>query len=508
MAGQWRLRVTAPDSSVSERFLAAGEALVLGRGSRCEWRVFDRDLSRQHCAVRATPEGVEVEDLNSLNGLSRSWQRVSHVVLRAGEELSLGPNSRLRVLSLVEPEAVEPERFEALRLWFFIKGRGVLDLLMLPGQSLSVGSSCEEDLSFALKSFGAREFRWAYDERGLAVSALSLSGAATALRVNSGTTASKCLQLGDVVSLGDIDCYILRSIGAGHSRTLNAVCPRCRGLMSVGVSILREALSLETLKEECCHCRELGQLGPGERVLGFEDYSRRRLRVRMIRREYGLTWFCQSAQRVESPGLVAEARRRLEVLRSLRAACKARVLRVELGSGVLTYEEEWSDSWCLWPYPGWVRPLSVGMTVALALQLLNFLKDCQAESVFARLYVSNVYIRTEPDLRVFVQGYGLDDWHAALCCEADIDYGPWSLGLRAPEMGHWGGSDERTQIYDLGVIMSYSLTGSLPSECGALGLEDSVPGALRVVLERFLAEDPGRRPDAASAYKMLKSLSD
>ncbi|MCA1690638.1 MAG: FHA domain-containing protein, partial [Actinobacteria bacterium] len=49
-----------------QRFEVDGE-VVVGRGD-VDCVIDDAELSRRHIAVRATPAGIEIEDLGSLNG--------------------------------------------------------------------------------------------------------------------------------------------------------------------------------------------------------------------------------------------------------------------------------------------------------------------------------------------------------------------------------------------------------------------------------------------------------
>src|SRR5262249_16350916 len=58
------------------RDLRPGARLVIGRAESADVRVQHDSVSRAHLAVRATPEGVEVEDLGSFNGTRRGEDRL------------------------------------------------------------------------------------------------------------------------------------------------------------------------------------------------------------------------------------------------------------------------------------------------------------------------------------------------------------------------------------------------------------------------------------------------
>ena len=117
--------------------LARGEVKTLGRASPADWVVSDRSLSRVHARLRWLPEGVQVEDLGSKNGLTLDGERITSTLLRADSvQLRLG-HVRLSVrrhMAGVAPGLDDCERFlttldeELLRASTF---RRSLSLLML-----------------------------------------------------------------------------------------------------------------------------------------------------------------------------------------------------------------------------------------------------------------------------------------------------------------------------------------------------------------------------------------
>jgi pSer/pThr/pTyr-binding forkhead associated (FHA) protein len=65
---------------------------VFGRGAECHIRPNSDWVSRQHCMLRVTPDGVFVRDLGSRNGTLVNGTRVlGECRLGAGDQLQVGP---------------------------------------------------------------------------------------------------------------------------------------------------------------------------------------------------------------------------------------------------------------------------------------------------------------------------------------------------------------------------------------------------------------------------------
>jgi pSer/pThr/pTyr-binding forkhead associated (FHA) protein len=74
---------------------------VIGR-SHADIIISDPELSRQHAAIRPVPEGVELDDLGSLNGTWIDEQRItSPTTAHAGAKLRFG----ITVAEVVVPES-------------------------------------------------------------------------------------------------------------------------------------------------------------------------------------------------------------------------------------------------------------------------------------------------------------------------------------------------------------------------------------------------------------------
>ena len=104
-----KVEVTAgPDQGASVAS-EADAALGVGGSPDNALVLTDPTVSRYHLELRATPTGVRVEDLGSLNGTWLGDVRVETATVRAGTELRVG-DSVLRVLdgATVETEEEAP----------------------------------------------------------------------------------------------------------------------------------------------------------------------------------------------------------------------------------------------------------------------------------------------------------------------------------------------------------------------------------------------------------------
>ena len=73
------------------------EEFLIGRGSDCDLRLNDEDISRHHCLIRVRGQEATLSDLGSSNGTFVNGKRVlSQVALASVDEIRLG-NCRLLV---------------------------------------------------------------------------------------------------------------------------------------------------------------------------------------------------------------------------------------------------------------------------------------------------------------------------------------------------------------------------------------------------------------------------
>ncbi len=72
-------------------FPIVNELTLIGRGSECELRVPVLSVSRKHCELTVSDDGVSIRDLGSSNGTYVNNERVETHALQAGDRLVVGP---------------------------------------------------------------------------------------------------------------------------------------------------------------------------------------------------------------------------------------------------------------------------------------------------------------------------------------------------------------------------------------------------------------------------------
>ncbi len=88
-------------------------SVTLGRDSACDIRVPISAVSRKHCRIEVSDDGVTVTDLGSRNGTYRNEDQISEPQpLEAGDRLAVGPIVFTVQIDGV-PEPVEPPLLES-----------------------------------------------------------------------------------------------------------------------------------------------------------------------------------------------------------------------------------------------------------------------------------------------------------------------------------------------------------------------------------------------------------
>ena len=64
---------------------------VIGRREDCDLRIPVGDVSRKHCRLVRTDEGIRLEDLGSSNGTSVNGEPIKEMELNAGDTIGVGP---------------------------------------------------------------------------------------------------------------------------------------------------------------------------------------------------------------------------------------------------------------------------------------------------------------------------------------------------------------------------------------------------------------------------------
>ena len=86
----WILQRSEPsDEGVTFR-LRAGAVKTVGRAPRADFVLEAALVSRLHCRLTATDDGLEVVDLSSTNGTYVNDKRIKKATLAAGDRLRVG----------------------------------------------------------------------------------------------------------------------------------------------------------------------------------------------------------------------------------------------------------------------------------------------------------------------------------------------------------------------------------------------------------------------------------
>jgi transcriptional regulator with PAS, ATPase and Fis domain len=96
----FRLRVVGGDGAGTSHG-STNERVVIGTDPRADLVLSDSAISRFHCEIVVTPSGLEVRDLESLNGTLLDGVVVLHARLRDGSMLTLG---RTQIVCDIGPE--------------------------------------------------------------------------------------------------------------------------------------------------------------------------------------------------------------------------------------------------------------------------------------------------------------------------------------------------------------------------------------------------------------------
>ncbi len=83
---------------VAGRQFALSGKMLLGRDPACHIVLADKTVSRRHCTLEVTSEGIQVSDEGSANGTFVNGQRITQAVLHSGDSLQLG-GARFRFLT-------------------------------------------------------------------------------------------------------------------------------------------------------------------------------------------------------------------------------------------------------------------------------------------------------------------------------------------------------------------------------------------------------------------------
>ncbi|WP_236254362.1 FHA domain-containing protein [Mucisphaera calidilacus] len=88
-------------------FPVEGQRVVVGRAGGCDLRIPVASVSRRHCLIEVSDDGLRLRDLGSSNGTFRNGTRVEEATLDAGDHIEIGPVT-FRVLVNGQPDDGQP----------------------------------------------------------------------------------------------------------------------------------------------------------------------------------------------------------------------------------------------------------------------------------------------------------------------------------------------------------------------------------------------------------------
>ncbi len=123
------------DQSANVRKITVRHDIVIGRGSDCNLRLSSPQISRRHCFLRVSREGVTVTDLDSSNGTWVQGRRIPSGIrqdIGDGQQLSLGP---VKFVVYLKQEAVAASVLTSGTLHEVVNSHGGLQIDAGPGVS-------------------------------------------------------------------------------------------------------------------------------------------------------------------------------------------------------------------------------------------------------------------------------------------------------------------------------------------------------------------------------------
>ena len=90
--------------------LAVNQSVIMGRGSETNFRIPDPSISRKHCQIANTQQGLLIADLGSSNGTYVNGQRLATgwAPLRPNDQVILGQNE-VRVIGYENQQQQQPK---------------------------------------------------------------------------------------------------------------------------------------------------------------------------------------------------------------------------------------------------------------------------------------------------------------------------------------------------------------------------------------------------------------
>jgi pSer/pThr/pTyr-binding forkhead associated (FHA) protein len=86
------LHVCNADGAMLKAYaLGEKEEVLIGREDGCDIQISSRTISREHCAIERTDDGLVLKDLDSSSGTFVDGDRIESIPLSSGMEARVGP---------------------------------------------------------------------------------------------------------------------------------------------------------------------------------------------------------------------------------------------------------------------------------------------------------------------------------------------------------------------------------------------------------------------------------
>ncbi|MFC5700042.1 serine/threonine-protein kinase [Cohnella faecalis] len=148
------------------------------------------------------------------------------------------------------------------------------------------------------------------------------------------------------------------------------------------------------------------------------------------------------------------------------------------------------------------RKLSFGQVLQMTIQLCEVLQYLHGQApaiVYRDLKPSNVIIDSRD--RAVLVDFGIARWHRPNAVSDTLQLG--TPGFASPEQLLGKQSDERSDLYGLGALVYFLLTGGFfairRNRHSEKFVVEAVPRAFREMVELLLSEDPSHRPKSAAS---------
>lgn len=474
-------------------YLEEGQKVTLGRGSQCDLVVLDAVISRAHCTVHNRGNQCYVEDLNSRNGTNVNGERIAGpCVLKSGDEIRLGQTVLTVKVNVNQAEAAaEPANEMPFELLAPVEDlRSSRPAQAVDPRKLTISPEAGVALNQKATLSAPPPSRAVHKTVNMPSPAPASSS-----QVSSG--GDKCVRCGRVIAVWESQEQLARQDAAGWT------CANCLHPGKV---------------QELGNYRLVQAIGKGQIST---VYRARHARLNKV-----------VALKVLDPSLASDEAMVLKFLREARAGgllCHPNIVQLlDAGEFHSTYfiAMEWMDGGPLDQVVDRDGKLTAAQTVQVLKQVATALEHTEERNMIHRdLKPENVLV--DKDFNAKLKDFGKARWleQSGMISMTQSTTGPGDMVYMSPEMVYSPGTvDKRSDLYSMGAIGIFALTGAPPFPVRNLatlittlrseepGFFSAVPAGVPPQLVEFLrkcvAKDPKARfQTATEALHALTAIS-